>query len=181
MMKEETPVQTETEQETTINNGTPEKLSGEEKISSKEEELREKTNELNDRYLRLAADFANYKKRNARETEQRIRYAVEQIAIEMLDITDNLEKALLSDDDSLREGLKQTYKLLISMLESHSITPIESINQKFDPTKQEALAYVPSDCEEGTVIDEIIRGYYMKDKVIRCAKVAVSQGKNKEE
>jgi len=180
-MKEETPVQAETEQETTINDGTPEKLSGEEKISSKEEELQEKTNELNDRYLRLAADFENYKKRNARETEQRISYAVEQIAIEMLDITDNLEKALLSDDDSLREGLKQTYKLLISMLESHSITPIESINQTFDPTKQEALAYVPSDYEEGTVIDEITRGYYMKDKVIRCAKVAVSQGKNKEE
>jgi len=181
MMKEETPVQTQTEQETTINDGSPENISGEEKISSKEEELREKINELNDRYLRLAADFENYKKRNARETKQHISYAVEQIAIEMLDITDNLEKALLSDDDSLREGLKQTYKLLISMLEGHSITPIESINQKFDPTKQEALAYVPSDCEEGTVIDEITRGYYMKDKVIRCAKVAVSQGKNKEE
>ncbi len=180
-MKEETPVQTETEQETTTNDKSPENLSGEEKISSTEEKLRQKINELNDRYLRLAADFENYKKRNARETEERISYAVEEIAIEMLEITDNLEKALLSDDDSLREGLKKTYKLLTSVLERHSITPIKLINQHFDPTKQEALVYIPSDCEEGTVIDEITRGYYMKDKVIRCAKVAVSKGKNNEE
>ena len=62
-------------------------------------------------------------------------------------------------------------------LEQHGIKPIECRNLPFDPERHEAVAYVPSEAEEGTVIDEAIRGYCMQDKVIRCAKVVVSKGK----
>lgn len=141
------------------------------------EDLRRAYDDLQDRYLRLAADFDNYKKRLARESENRALYAVEQFAVEILEVVDNLERALASDESRLREGLEQIHKLIMNVLEHRGITPIESINTYFDPARQEAIAYIPSDREEGMIIDEIVRGYSMKDKTIRCAKVAVSKGK----
>ncbi|NYT06609.1 MAG: nucleotide exchange factor GrpE [Methanomicrobiales archaeon] len=145
------------------------------------DELQRSYDELNDRFLRLAADFENYKKRVARDIDARASSAVEQFAVEILDIVDNLERALASDDERLREGLEQIHKLLTSILERRGIEPLSCINTPFDPVRQEAIAYVPSECEEGIVIDEVRRGYRMHDKVLRCAKVAVSQGKKKEE
>jgi molecular chaperone GrpE len=151
------------------------------KPASEGDILRKEYDELHDRYLRLAADFENYKKRNARETEGRIAYAIEHFAVEILDVVDNLERAVASDDDSLREGLEQIHKLVLTILTRHGIAPISCKETRFDPGTQEALAYVPSAHEEGIVIDEIVRGYTMGDKVIRCAKVAVSKGKEEKE
>jgi molecular chaperone GrpE len=148
---------------------------------SEGDELLQAYDELHDRYLRLAADFENYKKRNARETEERVNYAVEHFAVEILDVVDNLERAVASDDGSLREGLEQINKLVLSILTRHGIAPINCKETRFDPGTQEAIAYVPSAYEEGIVIDEITRGYTMGDKVIRCAKVAVSKGKQEKE
>jgi molecular chaperone GrpE len=148
---------------------------------SEGDELRQAYDELHDRYLRLAADFENFKKRNARETEERVTYAIEHFAVEILDVVDNLERAVGSDDDSLREGLEQIHKLVLSILTRHGIAPINCKETRFDPGSQEAIAYVPSAHEEGVVIDEITRGYTMGDKVIRCAKVAVSKGKEEKE
>ncbi|ADN35445.1 GrpE protein [Methanolacinia petrolearia DSM 11571] len=140
-------------------------------------ELQATIDELNDRYLRLAADFENFRKRSSRETNERVNRAIEQFASGILEVADNLERAAGSDDSSLREGLEQIQKILRKVLEQHSIRPIESVNKKFDPEKHEAIAYVPSDSEEGTVIDEVSCGYSMGDRVIRTAKVAVSKGK----
>ncbi|MBP2133883.1 molecular chaperone GrpE [Methanomicrobium sp. W14] len=150
----------------------------EEKKISREEELLAEIKSLNDRYLRLAADFDNFRKRSARESSERVERAVEHFAVEILEVVDNIERALGSDDTSLREGVEQIQKILRKILANNSISPIESLNEKFNPQKHEAIAYIPSDCEEGTVIDEVQRGYCIKDKVIRCAKVAVSNGKN---
>ncbi|WP_245543581.1 nucleotide exchange factor GrpE [Methanoplanus limicola] len=145
---------------------------------SAEEKLIAENAELKDKYLRLAADFENYKKRSSKEISDRSKRAVESFAVDILEVSDNIDRALKSDDDSkLREGLEQIQKILEKVLKSHSITPMESVNKKFDPNIHEAIAYVPSGNEEGTVIDEIICGYCMDDKVIRCAKVAVSKGK----
>jgi molecular chaperone GrpE len=145
------------------------------------DELEQAYDELNDRFLRLAADFENHKKRMAKEIERRSSTAVEQFAADILDVADNLERARSYDNGGLREGLDQIYKSLIAVLERHGITPIESLNTQFDPSVQEAIAYVPSETEEGIVIDEIIRGYRMNEKIIRCAKVAVSRGMSEEE
>jgi molecular chaperone GrpE len=155
--------------------------SPEEKTLSREEELMAEMSALNDKYLRLAADFDNFRKRSAKESSERAERAVENLALEILEVVDNIERALNSDEASLRDGVEQIHKILTKILTNHSISPIDSLKEQFDPNLHEAIAYVPSETEkEGTVIDEVIRGYSMKDKVIRCAKVAVSKGKKED-
>lgn len=168
-MTEEQPRQTEAENATRTREP--------EACSSEVEELRKAYDDLNDRFLRLAADFDNYQRRMARELETRTTFAIESFAVELLDVLDNFERATAADDASLREGLEQIKKLFTAILQRHEITPIECCNRPFDPRAHEAVAYVPADAIEGTVIDEVIRGYCMKDKVIRCSKVVVSRGK----
>ena len=145
------------------------------------ETLRKEYAGLHERFLRLAADFDNYKKRASRDAEARVTLAMEEFAAEMLDVLDNLERARSADDARLREGLDQIHKLLSSLLEKRGIEPIACLRGKFDPSCQEAVACIPSDVEEGIVIDEITRGYRMNDRVLRYAKVAVSKGKREEE
>lgn len=141
------------------------------------EELQKAYDDLNSRHLRLAADFDNYRKRMARELDARTTFAIEEFAVELLDVVDNFERAERAEDAGLREGMEQIRKLFVTILERHGIRPIECRNLPFDPERHEAIAYIPSEAEEGTVIDEAIRGYCMQDKVIRCAKVVVSKGK----
>lgn len=141
------------------------------------EELQKAYDDLNSRHLRLAADFDNYRKRMARELDARTTFAIEEFAVELLDVVDNFERAERAEDAGLKEGMEQIRKLFMTILERHGIKPIECRNLPFDPERHEAVAYVPSEAEEGTVIDEAIRGYCMQDKVIRCAKVVVSKGK----
>ena len=133
--------------------------------------------ELNDRFLRLAADFENYKKRSERDRAQTIAFANERFACDILEVADNIERALKSDDTHLREGVLQIRQLLSGQLQRHGVCPIDSLNKPFNPEEHEAIAHVPSDAGTGTVIDEVCRGYRMHDKVIRYAKVAVSKGK----
>ena len=143
------------------------------------DEQKKRYDELNDQYLRLAADFDNFRKRSARERETILHYANERFAVDMLEVIDNLDRAARSDDASLREGLVQIRELCSAVLERHGITPIEVLTKKFDPAVHEAIAHLPSDYEEGVVIDEAARGYRMHDRVIRFAKVAVSKGNKK--
>jgi molecular chaperone GrpE len=143
------------------------------------DEQEKRYDELNDQYLRLAADFDNFRKRSARERETILHYANERFAVDMLEVIDNLDRAARSDDASLREGLVQIRELCAAVLQRHGITPIEVLTKKFDPAEHEAIAHVPSDFEEGVVIDEAARGYRMHDRVIRFAKVAVSKGNKK--
>ncbi|ABN56995.1 MULTISPECIES: nucleotide exchange factor GrpE [Methanoculleus] len=140
------------------------------------EELQNAYDDLNSRYLRLAADFDNYRKRMDRELDARTTFAIENFAVELLEVVDNFERAERAEGAGLPEGMEQIKKLFMTILERHGITPIECRNLPFDPERHEAIAYVPSDAGEGTVIDEAVRGYCMQDKVIRCAKVVVSKG-----
>jgi len=137
--------------------------------------------ELNNKFLRLAADFENFKKRAAREREQIIRFANEQFALEILEVLDNIERALKAEDSDLKEGLSQIHKLFLSILERNGINPIDCIHARFDPNEHEAITSIPSEHEEGEIVDVVCRGYRMHDKVIRCAKVVVSQGKQNKE
>jgi molecular chaperone GrpE len=133
--------------------------------------------ELNDRYLRLAADFENFKKRTARDRETITNLANERFAVDIIEVLDNFERAIKADDAHLREGIMQISHLLSSQLQRHGITPLDALNKPFNPAEHEAIAHVPSDEKEGIVVDEVARGYRMHDKVIRYAKVAVSKGK----
>jgi molecular chaperone GrpE len=144
------------------------------------EELRQKYDELNERYLRLAADFENYQKRTARDLDTRVRYAIERFAVELLEVADNFDRALKEEGGSSREGLEQIRKLFRTVLMRHGISPIETVGKHFDPAEHEALVSVPSERPEGEVIDEICRGYRMHERVIRCAKVAVAKNEKSE-
>jgi molecular chaperone GrpE len=132
--------------------------------------------DLNDQFLRLAADFENYKRRTSRERESIVAQANERFAIDLLEVVDNFDRALKSDDSHLREGLEQIRLLLSAQLQRHGIMPIDSLNKPFNPLQHEAIAHVPSCEPEGMVIDEVAKGYTMNEKVIRHAKVAVSKG-----
>ena len=132
--------------------------------------------ELNDRYLRLAADFENFKKRTARDREMTTNLANERFAVDIIEVLDNFERAIKTDDAHLREGIVQIQHLLYSQLQRHGITPLDALSKPFNPAEHEAIAHVPSEEKEGIVVDEVARGYRMHDKVIRYAKVAVSKG-----
>jgi molecular chaperone GrpE len=137
--------------------------------------------ELNDQLLRLAADYENFKKRTARERETLISLANERFAIDILEVVDNFERALKTDDSHLREGIVQIRQLLNAQLLRNGITPLDAQKKPFNPAEHEAIAHVTSDEPAGTVIDEVSRGYRMHDKVIRYAKVAVSKGNQKDQ
>jgi len=137
--------------------------------------------DLNDRFLRLAADFENFKKRSERDRASYVALANERFAIDLLEVVDNLERALKSDDAHLREGIVQIQQLLAAQLQRHGIRPIDSLRRPFNPLEHEAIAHVLSDETSGTVIDEVSRGYRMHEKVIRYAKVAVSKGNQKDQ
>jgi molecular chaperone GrpE len=143
-------------------------------------DLQRNYQELNDRFLRLAADFENFRKRTERDFEVRVRFAIEEFAIELLEVIDNFERALKEEDEAARDGLVQIHKLFRTILERHGIRPLESVGKSFNPAEHEAVVYIPSDRDEGIIVEEFCQGYCMHDRVIRCAKVAVSKGKEGE-
>lgn len=147
---------------------------------SLEEQLREKE----DRYLRLAAEFDNYKKRTARQYSSMMESAQAEIFSEVLTIQDNFERALRVEDDSadyadFKKGVELIFTQLADLLKKHNVEPFESAGQKFDPNLHEALMTVESDDhDEGVVVEELTKGYKFKDRVLRHAKVSVAQNRN---
>jgi molecular chaperone GrpE len=145
------------------------------------EEQKKAYADLNDRFLRLAADFDNFKKRSERERATLVALANERFAIDLLEVVDNLDRALKTDDAHLREGIVNIRQLLDAQLQRNGIRPIDSFKKPFNPAEHEAIAHVSSDESAGTIIDEVSRGYRMHEKVIRYAKVAVSKGNQKDQ
>lgn len=145
--------------------------------TAQQDEQKKAYAELNDRYLRLAADFENFRRRSERDRASYVALANERFAVDLLEVVDNLERALKTDDAHLREGVVHIQQLLSAQLQRHGVCPIDSMKKPFNPQEHEAIAHVPSGECAGTVIDEVCRGYRMHDKVIRFAKVAVSKGK----
>ncbi len=139
-------------------------------------EQKKRCEDLNDRYLRLAADFDNYRKRTTRDHEALVQHANEKFAVDILEIVDNLDRALKADDNHLRTGVEQIHQLISGILARHGISPIDALKKSFDPGEHEAVAHIPSGDPEGTVVDVVSPGYRMHNKVIRYAKVAVSKG-----
>ena len=140
-------------------------------------DLTKKNEEINDKYLRLAAEFENYQKRTKREQEKSIRYATEKFALDMLEVLDNFERALKSEDEKLRDGLEQIHKMFLGTLAKNGIEPMNAKGMQFDPNLHEAIAALPSDKPAGEILDVAISGYMIHDKVLRHAKVAVSAAK----
>jgi len=139
--------------------------------------------EKEDRYLRLVADFDNYKKRNARLYENIVQSAKENVIIPILDVVDNYERALISSDnsnfDTFRKGTELIYQQLQDLLRKEGIEQIKAVGEPFNPNLHEAVMQVESDeYDEGIIVQEMLRGYKLNDKVIRFSKVTVSKGKS---
>jgi len=138
-----------------------------------------------DRFLRLAAEFDNYKKRTAREFEDIIKRANVRLLRELVDIVDNFERAMSADAEdhshkAYRQGVELIYNQLSALLTKEGITPIEAVGKPFDPHYHEAVMQSASDeYDEGTVMQEIQKGYCIGDKVLRHSRVIVSSGKPK--
>jgi molecular chaperone GrpE len=133
-----------------------------------------------DRLQRLHADFANYKKRTAKETAESIEYANESLILSILDVADNLERALDSaqqdhDADHIRKGLKMILRQFYDILEKEEVFPIEAVGEMFDPHLHETIARVKCDSESGTIVEELQRGYRFKSKMIRPCMVKVAE------
>jgi molecular chaperone GrpE len=147
----------------------------------------EKIKELEDRLLRLAAEYDNFRKRTAREFEALCQNANENLISKLLDTLDNFERALESakssnDYDSFHKGVKLIYTHLKELLEKEGLKEIEAVCKPFDPNFHEAVTQCESEeHEEGVVADEICKGYMLNEKLLRPSKVVVSKGKPKEE
>ena len=132
---------------------------------------------LEDRLLRTAADFDNYKKRAAREREEYVRLVNERLVKELLPILDDLERALAAvrehEEATVEEGVRLVHRSLASLLERNGVKEIET-NGKFDPHVHEALLSQPSEAEEGSVIDVVQKGYTLGDRVVRPARVVIA-------
>ncbi len=145
-------------------------------------EKTEKFNELNDKYLRLAAEFDNYKRLALRDQRDQIRFGNEQLLKELLPVVDNLERAIKASrnggsPDVLIQGVDLTLKQLTGALTRFHVIPVETVGQPFDPATHQAVASVASQkVPEQHVVDEFQRGYRLHDRILRAAMVSVSTG-----
>jgi molecular chaperone GrpE len=127
------------------------------------------------------ADFENLRHRCDRQIQEVSQYSTERIVIQLLDVVDELEMAIKNAQTSnsaqaLTDGVQMTLKRLRKVLEQEGVTPIESINKPFDPSKHNAIAAEERDDVEGCrVVEEVRKGYMMKQKVIRPSIVKVAQ------
>ena len=142
--------------------------------------------ELTNDLKRLAADFANYRKRNEAERTEFAKFAKADLIAKLLDVLDGYDRALATIPDELKgtawvEGMWLIERKLRAILEAEGLSPVESLGQPFDPYLHEAVAHVPSEQPEGTVIQEHQKAYRLHDKVIRPALVTVSSGSEKKE
>jgi len=128
---------------------------------------------------RLKAEFDNFRKRTVKEKEEISKYASERIISSLLPVLDNFERALESakknkDFDSFSQGVEMIFRQFMKILEEEGLRPIEAVGKPFDPNLHEAMFREESDQEENIILEELQKGYYLKDKVIRPSRVKVS-------
>jgi molecular chaperone GrpE len=165
---------------------TEEPAKGEEKASDKvgKEELspEEKLAVMQDKYLRLSAEFDNYRKRSLREKIELSKYASEDVLLKLLPVMDDFERALANmetatDCSAIKSGIDLIYSKLTDFLKQSEVKEIESLNCSFNVDLHDAVAKttVEDDKMKGLIVDVLNKGYFLKDKVIRHAKVVIGE------
>ena len=153
--------------------------------SSTQEELAGKAEEckaLNDKYLRLAAEFENYKRLTQRDQREQIRFGNEQLLKELLPVVDNMERAIKAarakgSDSALVQGVELTLKQLSGVLAKFGVQAVETAGQDFDPSAHQAVSFGPSnEVAANKILDEFQKGYRLHDRILRAAMVSVSSG-----
>ena len=162
-------------------------IPGNNHLSNPEEDnLVEKTQaeleEQKDKYIRLFAEFDNYKRRSAKERIELIQTAGKEVITSLLDVLDDSERAekqlqTSNDLEQIKKGIELVFGKLRSTLQAKGLKAMESINTDFDVEKHEAITEIPVPTEKlkDKVVDEVQKGYYLNDKIIRFAKVVVGK------
>lgn len=153
------------------------------KGSGQTSELKAELAELKDKYLRSLAELENYKKRALKERSDLIKYQGEKVLSDMLEIGDNLDLALKhseADPEKLKSGVALIHKMFMDTLSRWEVRSDSALGKEFDPNKHSALSKVPvDDAKPGTVINELKKAYFYKDKLLRPAHVVVADEKPK--
>lgn len=159
-------------------------VSLEEKVFTLEAELKQSKVQAEEYYSqlqRLQAEFDNYRKRTQKEKEETVKYAAERVIVALLPILDNFERAVNSakanqDFNAFSQGVEMILKQMQTALAKEGLTAIEAVGQPFDPNLHDAVLQVDSeDHPENTVVEELQKGYYLKEKVLRPSMVKVSR------
>jgi len=170
-----------------VNVNTDENIAGDQHLNepvaeeSEIEKLKAQVEELNDKYLRQAAEFDNFRRRNARERVELIQTAGKDVITELLVVLDDSERAQkqmekTDDVSQIKEGVQLVFSKLRNTLSAKGLKPMESIGKEFNPDLHEAITEIESGEDmKGKVVDEIQKGYYLNDKIIRHAKVVVGK------
>jgi molecular chaperone GrpE len=141
--------------------------------------LRQEVADLKDQYLRKLADMENLRKRLEREKSEYFQFALSEFFLELLGIVDNFERALAAaeregDGATFREGVELIHRLLVSFLHKNGVRPVEAGSGAFDPVLHHAMATEESDdVQEPQVVEELQKGYFLKDRLLRPAMVKV--------
>jgi molecular chaperone GrpE len=185
--KEQQAASTAEAEDTSVETAAPveeESLEGEVEVMDAQalalEASRKLADENHERYMRVQADYDNFRRRSRQEKEDFAKYASSKLIEQLLPIVDNFERALaasqtVKDFDALIKGIEMTAKQLDQVLASEGLKSIDSVNQPFNPEFHQAIMQVESaEHEEGIIVEEVQKGYILKDKVIRPAMVKVS-------
>jgi molecular chaperone GrpE len=151
---------------------------------SQEKQAQEELQIYQDKYIRLAAEFENYKRRAQRDQSDAIRYANESLLKSLLSTLDNLERAIQCGKDagasgSLLEGVELTHKQFLETVEKLGVRQVSSTGSLFDPNMHQAVAQVESEtAEPNMVVEEFQKGYFLHDRILRPAMVTVAKEKS---
>jgi molecular chaperone GrpE len=152
------------------------------KVEPAEKSAEEKLAELQDKYLRLSAEFDNFRRRTLREKIELAKYAGESVLINILPLIDDFERALshmesATDRDAMKKGIDLIYVKLIEFLKQSGVSEIESLNRDFNVDLHHAVAKkkVEEDENKGKIVEVIQKGYYLHDKVLRHSKVVIGE------
>jgi molecular chaperone GrpE len=174
--------QSSSESAQTSANGESGTTSGTDKVIAEVRAVEEKLAEMQDKYIRLSAEFDNYRKRTLREKMELSKYAEENLLLRIIPLMDDFERARRhmdsdSDINAIKNGIDIIYSKFGEFLKQSGIKEIESLNCNFDVDLHEAVAKVPAadNDKKGKVADVVLKGYYLHDKVLRFSKVVVGE------
>lgn len=151
-------------------------------VDSETDKLKAEVQELKDKFIRQAAEFDNYRKRNAKERLELMQTASKEVMVALLEVLDDSERAEKQMDTSddvaaMKQGVKLVFNKLRNTLGAKGLKTMKSVGEEFNPDQHEAITQVPVPSEDmkGKVVDEMEKGYYLGEKIIRFAKVVVGK------
>lgn len=182
---EETNREVTPEQDVTPGEVKEDKLTGDSEsvdISKQLDDLQQKYDELNNSYLRLHAEFDNFRKRTLKEKADLIKHGGERVLLDVISLVDDFERALVilheaENKEAMLEGMNLIYGKFTNFLKQHGVKEIEAIGQPFDADRFEAVTTIPvqDESQKGTIVDCIMKGYALNEKIIRFPKVIVGE------